>query len=235
MVYQLIQSLLFPARCRLCGDPAHAASLCAPCHAELPWLGLHCRQCARPLAAVPDGVSCGSCQRRRPAFNRTRAALHYQPPVDYLVKRLKFGHELALGPVLATLFLHTLERDAALPELLLPVPLHPARLRTRGFNQAAELARLLGCSLDIPVRHLCRRTRDTSPQSQLPPSARRLNLRNAFALAKAPQVAHVAIVDDVMTSGQTAHELARVLKSGGVRTVDVWVVARAGQANPRPG
>jgi len=234
VVYRLIRQLpelLFPPRCRLCGDPAGARQqLCAACHAELPWLGTQCRQCALPLAGTDGDMLCGRCQRRPPAFDRTCAALHYVAPVDFLVKRLKFGHELALARLLAALFLPPGAATGPLPQALVPVPLHPARLRSRGFNQATELARLLGRRHALPVQHLCRRLRNTAPQSALSVSARRLNLHNAFALTRVPDCTHVALIDDVMTSGQTAHELARVLKHGGVETVEVWVIARAGQA-----
>ncbi len=218
---------LFPARCRLCGDPAQDG-LCHPCLEELPWLGRHCRQCAQPLAATGATLHCGRCQQRPPAFDHTRATVLYQAPVDYLIRQLKYGQELGLAPLLAGLFLQHAGPLSPLPDRLVPVPLHPARLRTRGFNQSAELARALGRALGVPVHHLCRRTRNTTPQSRLPPVARRTNLRNAFELAHGSADGRIALVDDVMTSGQTAHELARVLKAGGAQTVEVWVIARSG-------
>jgi ComF family protein len=189
----------------------------------------HCPQCARPLNTRGDPAPCGHCQQQPPAFDATHALFHYQPPVDHLLKRLKFSGELGLGPLLGGLLADQLQqRDRALPQQLIPVPLHPARLRERGFNQATELAAVAGRQLGIPLaRRLCRRRRNTEPQSLLSNTARRLNLRNAFAVNGTP-AAHVAIVDDVMTTGHTSNELARALRQAGAQLVEVWVIARAG-------
>lgn len=219
-------ALVFPPHCRLCGDPAAAAfRLCGNCEQDLPWLAAGCVQCAQPGA--PD-IRCGACQRRPPSFDSTTALFHYRPPVDYLLKRLKFSSELAVAPLLAGMLASRLAtRAGPLPELLVAVPLHRTRLRERGFNQAALLAVRLGARLAIPVaRHLCTRHRATQPQSLLSPTARRLNLRHAFAIHGVPAT-HVAIIDDVMTTGHTAGELARALKQAGAQRVEVWVIARA--------
>ena len=228
---QLFTALL-PPYCRLCGAAAeNGLPLCRGCHRDLPWSRQACRQCGRRLNGPLSIRPCGRCQRDPPAFTATTAALHYQPPVDYLVQRLKFSGELALAPLLATLLAGKLgERSPPLPELLIPVPLHRSRLRQRGFNQATEIARALGRHLDLPVEHrLCRRTRRTGTQSLLPVSSRHGNMRNAFAVDGTPGATHVAVIDDVMTSGHTVGELARVLKRSGVETIEVWVVARAGR------
>ena len=117
-----------------------------------------------------------------------------------------------------------------MPELLLPVPLHPKRLRERGFNQALEIARPLGRRFQIPVEaRACRRIRATRPQSELALAERRGNLRGAFAVRGALTARHLAIVDDVVTTGATVSALARVLLRQGVQRVDVWAVARRGQ------
>jgi ComF family protein len=173
---------------------------------------------------------CGACQRRTPAFDDVSALLHYRPPADYLVQRFKFAGELALAPLLAGLLATKIAaRSSDLPDQLIPVPLHPSRLRERGFNQATELARVLGRRLGVRVNHrVCQRTRRTEPQSTLPVKQRRGNLRNAFRVNGRLATGHVAIVDDVMTSGHTSGELARVLKQAGARRVEVWVIARAG-------
>jgi ComF family protein len=149
--------------------------------------------------------------------------------VDYLLKRLKFSSELAIAPLLAGLLAeHIAARAAPLPDLLLAVPLHRTRLRERGFNQATLLATRLGRRLGVPVAsQVCLRRRATQPQSLLSPTARRLNLRNAFAVQQRLPAAHVAIIDDVMTTGHTAGELAQALKQAGAECVEVWVIARA--------
>jgi ComF family protein len=116
-----------------------------------------------------------------------------------------------------------------LPDLLLPMPLHPARLKERGFNQALELARILAPQCRLPLdRDACRRIRDTPPQATLPLKARRKNLRGAFN-ASTEQVCskRIGIVDDVMTSGSSLNELAATLKKAGAVEVECWVMARA--------
>jgi ComF family protein len=151
----------------------------------------------------------------------------YAWPLDRLESRFKFAADLAAGRVLAALWQRELVADR--PQLLVPMPLHPARLRQRGYNQALELARPLARALHVPVRHdLLSRTRSTRAQTELGAIARRRNVRGAFA-AK-PGVAwpeHVALLDDVMTTGATLAECARVLRRAGVRRIDVWSLARA--------
>jgi ComF family protein len=228
-----MRGLLFPGRCRLCGIATGTSlQLCPECRRELPGLETVCSRCSRPLPvrAEDGGSCCGHCQRQAPAFDATQALLRYHPPVDYLIRRLKFSGELAIGRLLASLLAEQVAtRQACLPELLLPVPLHRTRRRERGFNQATELARNLGRELGIAVNHrLCRRDRHTPPQSLLPLNARRTNLRKAFSISGELPASHVAIVDDVMTTGYTAGELARILKRAGAEYVEVWVIARAG-------
>ena len=173
---------------------------------------------------------CGACQKQPPAFDAATALLHYQSPVDYLIQRLKFSGELAVAPLLARLLAKKIAaRTTALPDLLIPVPLHRERLHERGFNQATELARNLGRRLAVPVeQRLCRRHRHTRPQSLTPPGLRRRNLRGAFGLNGELPAVHVAIIDDVMTTGHTADELSRVLRRAGAACVEVWIVARSG-------
>jgi ComF family protein len=235
LVYQSMKGLLtrlFPPHCRLCGAAARDTRrlLCRACLGELPWLAQHCPQCACPLDTPGTPSPCGHCQRQVPAFDATHALFHYRAPVDHLLKRLKFSGELALGPLLGELLAEQMAlRTDPLPQQLIPVPLHPARLRERGFNQATELARAIGKHLEIPPAwRLCQRLRNTQPQSLLSNTARRLNLRNAFSVSGTPS-AHVAIVDDVMTTGHTSNELARALKQAGAEKVEVWVIARAGR------
>ena len=146
-----------------------------------------------------------------------------------LVAGLKFHDRLAGGRLLGELLArHLLVRGGPLPELILPIPLHPRRLRQRGFNQALELALPLGRRLGVPLdRHSCRRNRATQPQTELDLKQRRRNLRNAFALAGPLPARHIALVDDVVTTGSTSNELARLLKRAGAERVEVWAAARA--------
>jgi len=220
----------FPVHCRLCMQRTSGTALCAACQADLPWIETACVRCARPLPPAAAPAVCGTCQRRAPQFAAATALLRYAPPADYLVRRLKFSGELALVPLLADPLAQRLaQRTVPLPDLVVPVPLHPARLHARGFNQATLLARRVARRLDIAVdTRLCRRQRNTEPQSLLPVGARGRNVRGAFQVTGTPGTGHVAILDDVMTSGHTTGELARELRRAGVARVEVWVIARAG-------
>jgi ComF family protein len=210
--------------CREAGDDGHA--LCRACRAALPWHRGACLRCAAPLPP-PDTV-CGRCQRRPPPLAEVRAAFLYADPVDRLLPRLKFHRDLAAGRLLADGMAQAFA-GAGRPDALLPVPLHPARLRRRGYDQALELARPLGQALGLPLRPgVLVRIRATAAQSRLDAAQRRRNLRGAFAVAPAAALpAHVALVDDVMTTGATLHAAAVALRRAGVARVDAWVCARA--------
>lgn len=227
-----LQQLLFPGLCVLCGaETGGRRDLCRPCEDELPWLPAACRRCARPLGGQAVAAVCGACQRQPPAFAATLAALQYRRPVDELIRRLKFEQRLQYARVLGALLAERLQdRVDALPDALVPVPLHPARQRQRGFNQATELARPLARTLGIELAAgSCQRVRATETQSLLDRRARRANLRGAFRMTGPAPGRHVAIVDDVVTTGSTVQALARELRAGGVQRVDVWCVARADQ------
>ncbi len=220
---------LWPGRCLLCGDPATAQRICRSCRDDLPRNHCPCPLCARPLPA-PTTTACADCQRRPPPFARVRAPWIYTLPIDHLLHRFKYHGQLGYGYLLAELLAEYLAGELAnssAPGLILPVPLHPARQRWRGFNQALELARPCAGRLGIPLEtRRLHRVRATPEQVQLKASARRRNLRGAFSFAgHCP--AHVAIVDDVFTTGSTAAEIARVLHRAGARHVEVWCVARA--------
>jgi ComF family protein len=153
--------------------------------------------------------------------------LRYDYPADGLIKGFKYGRRLAVGRVLGELMAERLA-GRALPALVLPVPLHPARERERGFNQATELARPLAAALGLALdAGLCRRVRATPSQSALDRRTRARNLRGAFALSRALPADEVAIVDDVVTTGATAAALAATLRRAGVRRIEIWSAARA--------
>ena len=218
-------ALLWRPRCLLCGAAGAGRDLCADCAAALPWNHSACDRCALPLPA--PAAACGRCLRAPPPVETTRAAFLYAFPLDRLLPRLKFHHGLAAGRLLSRLTAEALAM-APRPDVLVPVPLHRARLRQRGYDQALELARPLARVLDLPLHdHLLRRRRATAPQSRLDAAARRRNLKGAFEVAAhAPLPAHVALFDDVMTTGATLHAAAKALRKAGVRRVDAWVCAR---------
>jgi ComF family protein len=151
--------------------------------------------------------------------------------MDYLIKLLKFQGQLAAATLLGNLLQEALAQGTApLPEALLPVPLHPSRMAERGFNQALEIARIVSNSMAIPIiANAVKRHRPTPPQVSLDAKTRRGNVRGAFRLQKPIQVRRVAIVDDVITTGSTVTEVARVLKKAGVKEIDVWALARTSE------
>lgn len=215
----LLAKLLFGGSCFVCRG-ASPELLCEACREELPRLGAElCPRCALPS---PRAATCGRCLSEPPAYDATTAALAYDFPADTLVHALKFRGELALASFLG----REIARRISAVEIdsVVPVPLSAARLRTRGYNHAAEIARhLLPRKLDLA---LCERSRDTPPQMDLPFAERRRNVRGAFRCTRALMGASIAVVDDVMTTGATLDELARTLKAAGAARVVNWVVAR---------
>jgi len=215
---------LLPHDCLLCGAPSGNFSLCPACLADLPWH--HVPQCPRCALPTTDGMLCGHCLREPPAFDRTLALFGYACPVDALIQALKYGHQLALTQTLAA---PLAQRAATMPrpEVLIAMPLHPLRLSERGFNQALELAKIIARQLDIPLLPQgAERIRATAPQVGLPWKKRSVNLRGAFASTLDLTGKHVALVDDVMTTGASLHELALALRRQGAKEISAWVVAR---------
>jgi len=232
MTFERLLDAIYPRCCHLCGSRTLSpTNLCTGCLCDLPWIQHACISCGLPLA---HALRCGACQRSRSAFSRTIAALRYARPVDRLVHAMKYRYRLdaatTLGQILAA---YIQERGAARPECLIPVPLHRKRLRERGFNQALELSLTVASCLDIPVDYRSViRCVDTKPQAELNMAQRRRNVRGAFQVQRPVASRHVAIVDDVMTSGNTCESLAKALLATGVRRIDVWVVARASRDQP---
>lgn len=220
-------SRLLPQDCLLCGAPSGDAVLCPDCDADLPRpAATACPLCAAP---TPAGEICGACLRAPPHFDATVAAWEYGFPVDKLVQSLKYGHRLALAPFFADRLATALAARGLPPvDAIVPLPLHPHRLRERGFNQALEIARPLPRLTGIPLlADACRRRRHTQPQADLPWPRRRHNVRDAFACDRELAGRRLLLVDDVMTTGATLDECARTLKLHGAAWVGVAVVARA--------
>jgi len=216
---------LLPAQpCLLCGANTHDGLCCAACDADLPRLTEeHCPVCALP---APAGSVCGRCLKHPPLFDHTVAAFSYQFPLDKLIQALKYRERLILVSFLAEALTR---RITTRPDCIVALPLHPTRLRERGFNQSLLLARQISRRLVIPLLpDACERVRNTPPQSSLPWKERDKNMRQAFACKPDADVRgkHVAIVDDVMTTGASVGELARALKQAGASEVSAWVVAR---------
>jgi ComF family protein len=208
--------------------------VCAACLSRFAAPQPRCSTCA---AVVPPGIArCGQCLAEAPPFAHAVAAVDYSHPWDRLIAQLKFRDGLDLCAALATLLREAIVRSDAPPaDLVLPVPLSRERLRERGFNQAWELARRTARALRVDARaDVLLRVKDTPHQLSLPRERRAANVRGAFAAdARRAALLHgrsVAVVDDVMTTGTTFAEIARVLQRAGAREVQAWAVART----PRP-
>jgi ComF family protein len=225
--------LPLPAECAVCRGWGRTR-LCAACLGRYTNRAPRCLRCAIELPAGP--LTCGRCLHDPPPYARCVAAFDYAAPWDHPIARFKFHAALDLGGVFADRLVDAVRASAApLPDLILPVPLAEARLRERGYNQAWELARRLGRRLRVSGdATLLLRLRETPHQLALPIEARAGNVRGAFAVEprRRAELAgrHVALVDDVMTTGATVAEAARVLLAAGAAPVQVWVLART----PRP-
>jgi ComF family protein len=226
IIHRVSQHLLPPQNCLICDANAGHNSVCSACANDLPTLPQQrCPQCAQP---VQQAGHCGHCLKTNPHYAATIALWAYDFPIDRLIQRLKYRQQL---PV-ARLFSSALRENIAhLPkdiDLILPVPLSAARIKERGFNQAVEFARPLARQLKLPLElHALQRTTHTVPQASLPWKERHKNIRNAFACSVDFTGKHILVVDDVMTTGATLNEIARVLKNHGASRVTNCVLARA--------
>lgn len=223
--------LTYPPTCVLCGAPGLAElDLCAGCLGDLPGIAPSCVCCALPLPeGTPATVLCASCQRAPPAYERCIALFRYQGLVSHLIGELKFRQRLALARLFGHLLAEAVvwQSEGFWPELLVPVPLHPARRRERGYNQSLEMARVVGKVLNIRVDgRLVAKTVATAPQQSLTRAERLDNVRGVFSLCQSLKVRRLAIIDDVMTTGATVNELASVLRTAGAECVQVWAIAR---------
>jgi ComF family protein len=209
--------------CLLCAEASGAKLLCEACVADLPRLARPCcPRCALPTA----GELCGRCLKSPPHFDATLAAFRYEFPIDALMHAFKYGHRLALAPFFGGQLAALCSGVDA--DLVIPLPLHPQRLRERGFNQALELARPVATALKLPIAAtLCLRTRATPAQAGLPLRTRIKNMRSAFHCTSDVSGKRVLLVDDVMTTGATLNECARTLRLHGASHVTLLVVARA--------
>lgn len=219
-------SLLAPERCLWCGDDDAEVGVCAGCRAELPWSGCACPSCAQPLLAA---APCPRCLARPPAFDSAWCPFLREEPVRSAVAALKyraeFRHLRTLGHLMS-LPLRT--RAAALPDVLLPVPLSRRRLWIRGFNQALELARVVSRGIGVPVdAHAARMVRVPADQIGQSAAQRRRNLLGAFRVDRDLRGRQVALIDDVMTTGATLDALARAARAAGAIRIEAWALARS--------
>ena len=242
-------SNLFPSRCILCnqtvsGFPAdegrvnegrvnEAVELCIDCCRSQPFNDSSCKHCALPLAeGIAGNVSCGRCIKKPPVYDYAHSIFRYEDDIIGLVHRLKFSEKITYARSIGELFLSAFNSEeifkSELPDCLLPVPLHHSRLRKRGFNQSIEIARVLNKKKNIPIEYKAVvRQRRTTSQTGLDAKHRSKNIKGAFTVVNKLQYKHVLIIDDVVTTGSTVNELAKVLKKNGVDRVGVLSIARA--------
>ena len=220
---------LLPQRCELCQTATgNDAPLCLRCRQAMPTPPQAC--CPRCGDFSAAGVVCGHCLSSPPNFDRVISPFLYAEPVDRMVQALKYRHQLALAVWFGAQLLNRL-RDR-LPSIngidaLLPMPLHPTRLRERGFNQSLEISRPIARGLDKPLLTTAvERIRNTAPQATLPREARHHNICGAFECRRDFSGQSLLVVDDVLTTGSSAGELARILKLHGARQVIIAVAAR---------
>jgi ComF family protein len=220
---QLSQTLL-PGSCLLCGADSGTQLLCTGCHADLPPAPQQrCPQCGEQTT---HSERCGACLKDPPAFTHTTAIFSYEFPVDRIIHAFKYGHQLAIADWAAEIVAQALAGQQY--DLIIPLPLHPDRLRQRGFNQSAEIARRLGKKLGLALDYTSLiRTRATTPQAELALKERAGNVRCAFECQNDLSGQRLLLIDDVMTTGATLREAARILKLHGAAQIDIAVIARA--------
>jgi ComF family protein len=227
-----VLEFFLPRMCLFCGagvgEEAKQA-ICAECEAQIDWVRSPLCPCCGRMFESPEGGDrlCGDCQTEPPPFSRARAAALYEGPVAAAIKRFKFGRQIVHLPLLQS-WLHRPEclELVAAADLLAPVPLHPRRLKARGFNQALLLAQAFP---DKPVGlEVLTRERYTVPQVGLKPRERRENVKGAFDVPQPAKVKgkNILLIDDLYTTGSTVRECARVLRRAGAVRVEVLTVAR---------
>src|SRR6201984_1114727 len=234
-LFEAAASLLYPPVCTLCGAKTRAGEyLCQQCETKaMRIVAPFCQQCSEPFeGAIATAFTCANCAHRTIYFDAAVAAYRGRGIVRDVIHEFKYNRQIYLRHLVARWLSAALD-DERLRErefdIIVPVPLHPARQRERGFNQAILLAELLSAETAIPVKPLLERTRYTTTQTALDRSERMENLHNAFRLRKNADVRglRVLLVDDVLTTGSTVSECARVLKRAGATSVHAATAARA--------
>ena len=226
-IWTNFQQLLFSAPdCIACKTTkSQKLGFCSDCHQDLPHISHSCLRCG---IAVSAERQC-ACKDEDWPFSVCIAACAYAFPVDALISQLKNQHKLSISEPLGLLIASQIKRQRIeLPELLIPVPTSTQRLQQRGFNQALEIAKVVGKQLSIPVDYSSvARGKQSAVQKHLNKQQRSHNVDSAFILTKPITAKHVAIIDDVITTGATTKAIAYLLRENGVKTIQSWAVARA--------
>lgn len=197
---------------------------CSACESDFKKKVNRCTNCAKQTNTAKI---CGNCLLSPPYFTSSTVLFDYQYPAKKLILAFKFKKQVELSSYFADKLFEIILNKNSLPEVLIAVPLHHKRQAKRGYNQSLELAKNLGRKLGIPVNtSFCERIINTDPQSELPMKSRKKNVKNAFAISRDVIPKHIAIVDDVITTGSTINEIAQLFKKAGCEQIDVWAIAR---------
>ena len=237
--------LILPQRCALCGCICDAG-FCQNCSRLLPWIEHACIQCgshliipqvtstqsiapsSSTLSSSKTRVVCGHCQLTPPPYVNSTIPFHYKPPISLQIQNLKYGGRLHLSSALGrTISARILQSEAPLPDIIIPIPLHWKKIFHRGFNQSSEIARVIGKQLGVPVsmKHLSKQV-DSPSQTGLDIQMRMKNIRHTFKSEIPCTGLHIALVDDVVTTGSTVRAAAEILTDYGARRIDIWAVAK---------
>jgi ComF family protein len=222
-IKHLLKNVLFPQSCMLCKcSRAEEVGICLACLKDLSWLSnASCPQCG---LSSHLSLHCGACLSVSPYFDETKALFSYDFPINAVIQQYKYQHQLSLAHTFAALMLkHFKLKDT---DLIIPMPLHPKRLKERGFNQSLEIAKLLSTSLNIPSRHVCERIKFSPPQASLPIKDRVNNMKDAFICNEDLTGQNIILIDDVMTTGASLNALAKAVKAKGASHVECWLIAR---------
>ena len=213
--------------CPLCTQKHRGIyAICDRCTALLPQLGHACKHCAAPIFDE-TAQFCGPCAVKKPAIDKVFTLFRFEEPLRGLIHQFKYHEQLYLTAFLTHLIKCALDDDAYKTQCLIPVPMHPQRLKSRGFNQATLLTKKLARETKLPYHLMhCKKIINTAQQAQLNAQKRQVNLNKAFVLAKPLPYQHVTIIDDLITTGSTANALALTLKRAGAKRVDLWCCAK---------
>jgi len=234
-LFQAAVSLLYPATCAVCGKNLRAGEyLCNGCEAKIVRIAPpFCERCSEPFeGSISIAFSCANCAHRTIYFDAAVAAYRGRGIVRDVIHEFKYNRQIHLRHLVGRWLCAALDDERLRNrqfDIIVPVPLHSARQRERGFNQASVLAELLSAHTSIPCRPMLKRLRYTTTQTALDRSERMENLHNAFRLRKNTDVRglRVLVIDDVLTTGSTLSECARVLKRAGAKSVHAATAARA--------
>ena len=220
---KLISTFSTKSACYFCLSPTDAL-WCKQCERDFMKESPRCPICAKPHYA---SSVCGKCIISSPLFSTTSVLFNYAYPVKKIILDFKFRKRAEFSILFSDKLLDKIINKGKLPETLIPVPLHQKRQAQRGYNQSLELAKHLSKKLAIPVNtDLCKRIVNTDPQSELPMKSRQKNVKDAFALNNGNIPKHIAMIDDVITTGSTINEISKLFKKAGCERIDIWAIAR---------